>query len=71
LARRSRRFPPELEAHYSKWSATGRLRVVALQVKTDAVFTELEKRPPTFGIDGCLQATITDEYAHTRAATIS
>jgi len=54
---------PELEAHYSKWLGN-RQAVVALQEKTDAVFTELEKRSADLSASmAALQATIIDEYA--------
>jgi hypothetical protein len=54
---------PELETHYAKWIGD-RHGLVALQVKTDAVFTDLEKRSAGLSASmNALQNTITDEYA--------
>ena len=54
---------PELEAHYAKWLGNRRA-LVQLQGKTNAVFTDLEKRSATLSAAmDALQATINDEYA--------
>lgn len=54
---------PELETHYAKWIGD-RPGLVALQVKTDAVFNDLEKRSADLSASmNALQNTITDEYA--------
>lgn len=54
---------PNLEAHYAKWFRN-RQALVALQVKTDAVFTDLENRSTALsGALDALRSTIDAEYA--------
>ena len=54
---------PELEAHYAKWLGN-RQALVKLQGKTNAVFTNLEKRSADLSTSmDALQAAINDEYA--------
>jgi hypothetical protein len=54
---------PQLEAHYAKWLGN-RQGLVALQVKTDAIFTDLEKRSAGVSASmAALRVTITDDYA--------
>ena len=54
---------PELEAHYAKWLGN-RQALVQLQGKTNAVFSDLEKRSTDLSTTmDALQATIKDEYA--------
>ncbi|QNE46437.1 hypothetical protein F1C58_05610 [Glaciihabitans sp. INWT7] len=54
---------PELEAHYAKWLGD-RQAIVALQVKTDAVFTDLENRSIALSSSlDSLRSTIDAEYA--------
>ena len=54
---------PELEAHYAKWLGNRRA-LVQLQGKTNAVFTDLEKRSTELSESmDALRAAISDEYA--------
>ena len=54
---------PELEAHYAKWFRN-RQTLVALQVKTDAVFTDLENRSTALSATlDTLRSAIDAEYA--------
>jgi len=54
---------PELEAHYAKWFLN-RQALVALQAKTDAVFTDLENRSAALSASlDALRSTIDAEYA--------
>ena len=54
---------PELEAHYAKWLGNRRT-LVQLQGKTNAVFTDLEKRSAELSASmDALRAAISDEYA--------
>ena len=54
---------PELETHFAKWIGD-RQGLVALQVKTNAVFNDLEKRSTDLSSSmNALQNVITDEFA--------
>lgn len=54
---------PELEAHYAKWFAN-RQTLVALQAKTDAVFTDLQARSAALSASlDSLRSTVDAEYA--------
>ncbi len=54
---------PELERYYAKWLGS-RQSLVALQAKTDAVFSDLEKRGAELSATmGQIQSTIDEEYS--------